>query len=104
MNAVEIEQAISDLAEDPFDAGEFPFAFLQAFGEKETTLRKLRHGASNKSHLDGVLQRNNIHIKVARPGEVMATLAALKISPATTRWKAKCGFIRGLMSAQRAGH
>ena len=32
MNAVEIEQAISDLALQPFDAAEFPFAFLAAFG------------------------------------------------------------------------
>jgi hypothetical protein len=36
MNPVEIEEAISALAEQPFDAQEFPFAFLQAFGNKET--------------------------------------------------------------------
>jgi hypothetical protein len=41
MNAVEIEQAISDLAEKPFDPEEFPYAFLQAFGNKETTLKRL---------------------------------------------------------------
>ena len=34
MNAVEIEVAISNLAEQPFDAQEFPYAFLQAFGNK----------------------------------------------------------------------
>jgi hypothetical protein len=34
MNAVEIEQAISDLALQPFDPAEFPFAFLAAFGRK----------------------------------------------------------------------
>lgn len=38
MNAVEIEEAISALAEQPFDPAEFPFAFLQAFGNKETTI------------------------------------------------------------------
>ena len=42
MNAVEIEEAISALAEQAFDPAEFPFAFLQAFGNKETTIRKLR--------------------------------------------------------------
>jgi len=31
MNAVEIEEAISALAEQTFDAAEFPFAFLQAW-------------------------------------------------------------------------
>ena len=55
MNAVEIEQAISDLAEAPFNPEEFPFAFLQAFGNKETTLKRLRKGESNKSDLGGVL-------------------------------------------------
>jgi hypothetical protein len=54
MNAVEIEQAVSALAEQAFDAAEFPFAFLQAFGNKETTLRKLRTGASNKSDPGGI--------------------------------------------------
>ncbi len=65
MNAVEIEQAISALAELPFDAAEFPYAFLQAFGNNETTLKRLRRGDSNKSDLGGVLQSRNIHIAVA---------------------------------------
>jgi hypothetical protein len=89
MNAVEIEQAISDLAELPFDAAEFPFALLQAFGNKETTLKKLRSGNTNKSDLGGVLQTNNIHIAVAPTGDATSTLMALKASPATTRAKAK---------------
>jgi hypothetical protein len=89
MNAVEIEQAISDLAEQPFDAGEFPYAFLLAFGNKDTTIKRLRTGASNKSDLGGVLQTNNIHLKTCAKGEVNQTLRALRDSPATTRAKAK---------------
>lgn len=89
MNAVEIEEAISALAEQPFDAQEFPFAFLEAFGNKETTIKRLRSGASNKSDLGGVLQTNNIHLAVCPPGEVTSTLAALKVSLATTRAKAR---------------
>ena len=89
MNAVEIEQAITDLAEQPFDPAEFPYAFLEAFGNKETTLRRLRAGASNKSDLGGVLQTNNIHIVVCDAGQVTQTLAALKASPATTKAKAR---------------
>ena len=38
MNAVEIEQAVSELAEQPFDPVEFPYAFLMAFGNKDTTI------------------------------------------------------------------
>jgi hypothetical protein len=89
MNAVEIEEAISALAEQPFNGGEFPFAFLQAFGNKETTIKKLRAGASNSSDLGGVLQRNHIHIAICAPGAVTKTLAALKASPATAKAKAR---------------
>ena len=89
MNAVEIEQAISDLAEQPFDACEFPYAFLLAFGNKDTTIKRLRSGASNKSDLGGVLQTNNIHLKTCAKGEVAQTLRALRDSPATTRAKGK---------------
>lgn len=70
MNAVEIEQAISDLAEQPFDAANFPYAFLEAFGNKETTIKRLKSGNENKSDVEnGVLQRNNIHIAVCSTGK-----------------------------------
>ncbi|ASM75555.1 lactate dehydrogenase (plasmid) [Pseudosulfitobacter pseudonitzschiae] len=89
MNAVEIEQAVSELAEQPFDAAEFPYAFLMAFGNKDTTIKRLRTGASNKSDVGGVLQTNNIHLATCAPGDIAATLTALRDSPATTRAKAK---------------
>ena len=69
MNAVEIEQALSDLAAQAFDGAEFPFHFLAAFGNKSTTIARLRKGESNASDVPGgVLQRNHIHIAVAEPG------------------------------------
>lgn len=90
MNAVEIEEAISLLAEQPFDPSEFPYSFLEAFGNKETTIKRLRTGNSNKSDINGgVLQQNNIHIAVCDEGYVTETLQKLKDSPATTRNKAK---------------
>jgi len=89
MNAVEIEEAISNLAESSFDSLEFPFLFLSAFGNKETTLKQLRSGNSNKSDLGGILQRNNIHLKVCDIGEVTNTLLELRTSPATVKAKAK---------------
>jgi len=89
LNAVEIEEAISALAEQPFDEAEFPYSFLVAFGNKDTTIKRLRSGASNKSDLGGVLQTNNIHIVACPEGEVTKTLAALKISSATAKAKAK---------------
>ena len=89
MNAVEIEQAITELAEQPFNGEEFPFDFLRAFGNKETTIKRLQSGNSNSSDQGGVLQRNHIHIKVCEEGSVTQTLEALKSSPATTKAKAK---------------
>ena len=89
MNAVEIEAAVSELAEQPFDREEFPYAFLMAFGNKETTIKRLRTGASNKSDVGGVLQTNNIHLAVTSVGDVTKQLEALKASPQTTRSKAR---------------
>ncbi len=90
MNAVEIEEAVSALAAEPFDAGEFPYRFLAAFGNKETTIKRLRSGQSNASDVPGgVLQRNNIHLAVAPAGGVAATLEALRDSPKTGSARAK---------------
>lgn len=90
MNAVEIEQAISDLAVEPFDPAEFPYIFLAAFGHKETTLKRLRSGNSNASDLPGaVLLRNHLHLAVCLAGQVGETLKALRASAATNKAKAR---------------
>lgn len=62
MNAVEIEQAVSELAEQPFNREEFPFQFRAAFGNKNTMLNRLRTGELNKSDAGGVRHANDIHI------------------------------------------
>ena len=99
MNAVEIEEAISQLAEQPFEAHSFPYAFLEAFGNKETTIKRLRAGASNKSDLGGLLQTNNIHIATCDAGQVTKTLTALRQSPCDRQSESevhsrdrRCGF------------
>ena len=90
MNAVEIEEAISTLAAEPFDPEEFPYSFLEAFGNKKTTLDRLRSGNTNKSDISGgLLQRSNIHLAVCTTGMVSQTLKALRDSPATASQKVK---------------
>jgi hypothetical protein len=90
VNAVEIEEAISLLAEQPFVADAFPYAFLEAFGNKPTEIQRLTKGNSNKSDVDGaVLQAKNIHLAVSPEGDVLKTLHKLKTSPATVKHKAK---------------
>lgn len=89
MNAIEIEQAVSELFSQPYDATEFPYQFLEAFGNKATTIKRLRAGDTNRSDCGGVLQRDNIHIAIAPPGATAATLHALRASPASAKQKAK---------------
>ena len=91
MNAVEIEEAVSELSSRPFDRAEFAYQFLAAFGNKDTTIKRLRAaGGSNASDVaGGILQRNNIHLATCAVGEVDATLKALRDSPKTASAKAK---------------
>jgi hypothetical protein len=90
MNAVEIEEAVSLLADAEFDPLKFPYAFLAAFGNKETALKRLRSGSNNNSDLAGaVLQRGNIHLAVCAAGAITATLDALRASPKTAALKVK---------------
>lgn len=89
MNAVEIAEAVGELADKPFDSSEFSYAFLEAFGNKDITIKRLRSGTTNKSDADGVLQSNNVHIAVCTAGNTSTKLAELKASPATKKAKAK---------------
>lgn len=93
MNAVEIEQAISELADHPYDAKEFPYAFLECFDNSAARSKKLRKGTSNKSDMDGVLQSGSIHIKTCDHGQVPETITALKESKATQTKRNKVRFV-----------
>src|SRR5690625_3858837 len=90
MNPVEIEQAVTALVEEPSEAAEFPYAFLEAFGNNPVTIKRLRTGRTNRSDVDGgVLQRNNIHLAPAEAGQVAEVLTALRDSPITPAQKAR---------------
>lgn len=100
MNAVEIEEAVSKLVEESFNAAEFSYAFLEAFGNKTATLQRLRSvgkNSTNKTDVAGdgihaVLQRNNIHIATCSaggPDAVAGLLKRLVVSPASSKHKAK---------------
>jgi hypothetical protein len=62
MNAVEIADAVADLAAAPFDATEFPYQFLKAFDKKETQLKRLKKGDTNLGLLEGV-RRFVLHVR-----------------------------------------
>lgn len=89
MNAVEIEEAVCALIEAPFDREQFPFAFLEAFGNKKTTIDRLRKGVMNRSDIGGVLQRNHIHILATEQGGVEKAMDQLRNSLANRTQRPK---------------
>ncbi len=89
MNAVEIEQSVSDLFDKPFEAESFIPEFLESFGNKATVIKRLQSSTS-LSDIDGaLLQRSNIHLKVCSEGQVHSVFNQLKASPATSKNKVK---------------
>ncbi|MBL3562135.1 hypothetical protein [Rhodovulum sulfidophilum] len=54
MNPTEIYDALAEIAAEPFDATEFPFAFAAATDGAKAAISKLRSGSTNKSDLPGV--------------------------------------------------
>lgn len=94
MNVIEIEEAVSELFAQPFDRYAFPFAFLEAYGNKRATIDKLKKGDSNKSDFEhGVLQKNNIHIVTCERGHTSETLQKLRESPVNQKFKVKFIFV-----------
>ena len=89
MNAVEIEQSVSDLFDKPFEAETFVPEFLEAFGNKATVIKRLQSSTSLSDIEGAVLQRSNIHLKVCPEGQVHTTFNQLKGSPATVKNKVK---------------
>lgn len=89
MNAVEIEQSVSDLFDKPFEAETFVPEFLEAFGNKATVIKRLQSSTSLSDIEGAVLQRSNIHLKVCPEGQVHTTFKQLKDSPATVKNKVK---------------
>ena len=77
MNGVEIVEAVSVLAEGPFDQPGFPYASIEAFFHKKATIYKLKMGDANKSDIErGNLQKINIHNSMGSRDDASKTLVA----------------------------
>lgn len=84
MNPTEIYDALAEIASQPFDAHEFPFAFAAATDGAKAAIDKLRNGSSNKSDLPrGVLFTKRFHYAPAAPGQSAVVLDALRASKKT---------------------
>lgn len=84
MNPTEIYDALAEIASQPFDAREFPFAFAAATDGANAAIAKLRNGSSNKSDLPGgILFNRKFHYAPAATGQSAVILDALRASKKT---------------------
>ncbi|PZX13402.1 class I SAM-dependent DNA methyltransferase [Celeribacter halophilus] len=84
MNPTEIYDALAEIAAEPFDATEFPFAFAAATDGAKAAISKLRSGSTNKSDLPGgVLFGKKFHFAPALAGMTDVTLDQLHSSKKT---------------------
>lgn len=88
MNPSEIYDALAEIAAEPFDATEFPFAFAAATDGAKAAISELRSGSTNKSDLPGgVLFGKKFHFAPALAGMTDVTLDQLRSSKKTTTSK-----------------
>jgi len=88
MNPTEIADALEEIAAQPFDAAEFPFAFAAATGSPQATVSKLRSGTINKSKVPGaVLMNRKFYAIVTAPGGVDQGLAMIRSDKKTATHK-----------------
>ncbi|WP_395172674.1 class I SAM-dependent DNA methyltransferase [Roseibium alexandrii] len=88
MNPTEIYDALAEIAAEPFDATEFPFAFAAATDGAKAAISKLRSGSTNKSDLPGgVLFGKKFHYAPALAGMTDVTLDQLRSSKKTNNSK-----------------
>lgn len=104
MNAVEIGEAVPELAEQPFDPEQLLVQFVAAFGNRHTTLKRRRTGVSNKLDVGGVPQARNIHIATCALGQTHATIASLRTSAVSACQKARVNRATDGESPESTGH
>ena len=88
MNPTEIADALEEIATQPFDGGEFPFAFAAATGSPQATVSKLRSGTINKSKVPGaVLMNRKFYAIVTESGAVDQGLSMIRSDKKTATHK-----------------
>jgi hypothetical protein len=86
MNIAEIEIELRDLVGRPFDANEFPFAFLTIYDAAKATVTKLRQGAANLAQVPGeVLLKNKLFFRATSNGQAAQALDEIEADPLTAR-------------------
>jgi hypothetical protein len=88
MNPTDIYEALDAIAKTPFDPGEFGLRFAEATDNAQSTISRLRNGTLNMSDIEsGVLLNQKFHYAPCSSDQVEETLARLKASRRTTKYK-----------------
>lgn len=88
MYIADIEEAVSRIAAEPFNAETFPYDFIAAYDAPPATVTRIRNGSQNATDLEGgLLWRQKLHLLICAPGQVEASVQQLMASRATERQK-----------------
>ena len=90
MNAVEIEEAVAELIQQPYEPVAFITGFMAAYGASATTITRLKGGDGNTSDLPGgVLWKKWVHFQPAAEGQASNVLDAIEASRKTAQGKVR---------------
>lgn len=82
MNIAEIEFALKDLVETPFNSKSFIFQFLEIYDAPKATITKLKQGSTNQSKEPGdLLWKNKLFFRVATVGQAAKTVDVMMVDP-----------------------
>lgn len=86
MNIAEIETALRELVEQPFDPAEFAFEFLRIYDAPKSTVTKLQQGQDADLLQGGdVLWKKKLWFRVAPKGKAARTVDAMVADPAAVK-------------------
>ncbi len=86
MNAVEIQEAIEELVQQPYEPNAFIEGFMLAYGASATTIARIKSGDGNATDLpNGVLWKKWVHFQPASTGKISEVLDTLQASRKTAQ-------------------
>ena len=90
MNIVGIEQALTEIAQKPYNSKKLGLEFVRAFAKSSITVKRLKEKSFNASDIaDGMLWRGYMHYAPASKGMAAKVLEQLKLSNASIKHKVR---------------
>lgn len=89
MNIVDIEQALTEIAQKPYNPQSLGLEFVAAFAKSSTTLKRLKESTNESDIPNGLLWRGYMHYAPAQRGMAAEILEQLKLSKASAKHKVR---------------